>query len=53
MDLAALMAIYILSQFYRTFLAVLAPALTADLGVTAAELSHAAGSWPCAARGRS
>ncbi|WP_339946998.1 MFS transporter [uncultured Albimonas sp.] len=45
MDIVALMVIYILSQFYRTFLAVLAPALTADLGVTAAELSHAAGSW--------
>lgn len=45
MDIAALMVIYILSQFYRSFLAVLAPALTTELGVTAAELSHAAGAW--------
>jgi MFS family permease len=32
-----------LSQFYRSFLAVLTPALTADLGATKADLSLASG----------
>ncbi len=43
--LAALVAAYVLSQFYRAFLAVLAPMLIADLGVTAAQLSTASGLW--------
>ncbi|MFO6466172.1 MFS transporter [Jannaschia sp. KMU-145] len=36
---------YVLSQFYRAFLAVLAPDLTADLGIAAADLSRASGIW--------
>jgi len=36
---------YVLSQFYRAFLAVLTPALEADLGATSADLSHASGLW--------
>ncbi|MCK0168792.1 MFS transporter [Jannaschia sp. S6380] len=36
---------YVLSQFYRAFLAVLAPDLQAELGVTPAELSRASGIW--------
>ncbi|MDA8870382.1 MFS transporter [Rhizobiaceae bacterium] len=43
--LAALAASYIMSQFYRSFLAVLAPVLIADLGVTKAQLSTALGAW--------
>lgn len=43
--IAALAAAYILSQFYRSFLAVLTPALTAELGATKAELSAASGIW--------
>lgn len=43
--IAALALAYVLSQFYRSFLAVLSPALIADLGVTKAELSTAAGVW--------
>ncbi|MBV0913703.1 MFS transporter [Anianabacter salinae] len=43
--LIALVAAYVLSQFYRAFLAVLAPMLISDLGVTAAELSTASGLW--------
>lgn len=41
--LAALALAYVLSQFYRSFLAVLAPSLTADLGATKAQLSLASG----------
>lgn len=41
--LAALALAYVLSQFYRSFLAVLTPALTADLGATKADLSLASG----------
>ena len=44
-DVAALFAAYLVSQFYRSFLAVMAPALKADLGVDAAALSDAAGMW--------
>ena len=40
-----LVAAYVLSQFYRAFLAVLTPALEADLGATAADLSYASGLW--------
>jgi len=36
---------YVLSQFYRAFLAVLTPALESDLGATAADLSYASGLW--------
>lgn len=43
--IAALAVAYILSQFYRSFLAVLTPALTSELGATKAELSMASGGW--------
>lgn len=43
--IAALALAYVLSQFYRSFLAVLTPALTADLGATKADLSAASGAW--------
>lgn len=43
--LAVLLVGYVLSQFYRAFLAVLAPDLGADLGATAEELSRASGAW--------
>ena len=36
---------YILSQFYRSFLAVLVPVLQSDLGMTAGQLSAASGIW--------
>jgi sugar phosphate permease len=41
--IATLALAYILSQFYRSFLAVLTPALTAELGATKAQLSFASG----------
>lgn len=43
--IAALALAYVLSQFYRSFLAVLTPALAADLGATKADLSEASGAW--------
>jgi MFS family permease len=43
--IAALVLAYLLSQFYRAFLAVLSPVLTRDLGVTAADLASASGWW--------
>jgi MFS family permease len=43
--LAALAGAYVLSQFYRVFLAVLAPALTVELGVGPVELGRASGAW--------
>ena len=43
--IAALVCGYLLSQFYRAFLAVLAPVLTAELGATPAELASASGWW--------
>lgn len=43
--IAALVLAYVLSQFYRAFLAVMSPVLTADLGVTAADLASASGWW--------
>ena len=43
--LAALAAAYVLSQFYRSFLAVLTPQLTADLGADKGDLSLASGLW--------
>ena len=36
---------YLLSQFYRAFLAVLTPVLQADLGTTAEDLATASGMW--------
>ena len=43
--LVFLLAGFVLSQFYRAFLAVLAPMLTADLGVSAEALARASGLW--------
>lgn len=43
--LIALAAAYVLSQFYRSFLAVLTPALEADIGADKGDLSLAAGLW--------
>ena len=45
MDIPALMISYVLSLFYRNFLAVMSPYLVEDLGVTASELSSAVGAW--------
>ncbi|MCI2399435.1 MFS transporter [Aliiroseovarius subalbicans] len=36
---------YVLSQFYRAFLAVMTPVLSTDLGATAEHLSRASGLW--------
>jgi MFS family permease len=41
--ITALAVAYVLSQFYRSFLAVLTPALTAELGATKGDLSLASG----------
>lgn len=41
----ALALAYVLSQFYRSFLAVLTTILQNDLGVTAADLAYASGAW--------
>ncbi|RGP36270.1 MFS transporter [Pseudotabrizicola alkalilacus] len=43
--IAALLAAYVLSQFYRAFLAVLTPVLQTDLGATASDLAAASGLW--------
>lgn len=43
--IAVLILGYMLSQFYRAFLAVLAPALEADIGATPEDLSYASGLW--------
>lgn len=43
--MAALVLAYILSQFYRVFLAVLAPTLQAGIGVGPDALSRASGLW--------
>lgn len=43
--IAALLLAYVLSQFYRAFLAVLSPALGADLGAAPADLAFASGVW--------
>ncbi len=42
---AFLLLAYVLSQFYRAFLAVLAPALGRDLGASAEDLALASGVW--------
>lgn len=43
--IAALFLGYVLSQFYRAFLAVLTPVLQSELGVSAADLASASGWW--------
>ena len=43
--IALLLVGYVLSQFYRAFLAVLAPLLAADLGATTEGLARASGLW--------
>lgn len=43
--IAFLIVAYMLSQFYRAFLAVLAPALAADIGATTGDLARASGLW--------
>ena len=43
--IAALALAYVLSQFYRSFLAVLTPALSLELGASKADLSLASGAW--------
>ncbi len=43
--IAFLVAGYTLSQFYRAFLAVLTPALKADIGATAGDLAISLGLW--------
>jgi predicted MFS family arabinose efflux permease len=43
--LAALIFAYVLSQFYRAFLAVLAPVLEVDLAALPADLASASGWW--------
>ncbi|MDO8883108.1 MAG: MFS transporter [Pseudotabrizicola sp.] len=43
--IAALLGAYVLSQFYRAFLAVLTPVLATDLGATASDLAAASGLW--------
>ena len=43
--LAALTVAYMLSQFYRAFLAVLTPSLIVELGATKTDLSMASGAW--------
>ena len=43
--IACLLLAYVLSQFYRAFLAVLSPFLAADIGATAEDLAAASGLW--------
>ena len=43
--IAAMAIAYVLSQFFRSFMAVLTPALIADLGATKGDLSIASGAW--------
>lgn len=43
--IACLVGAYVLSQFYRAFLAVLTPDLGADLGATPGDLAWASGLW--------
>ena len=43
--MAALIVAYVLSQFYRVFLAVLSPTLAAELGVGASALGWASAAW--------
>lgn len=41
----SLIIAYVLSQFYRAFLAVMTPALKADLGASPEDLARASGAW--------
>jgi len=43
--IAALAFAYVMSQFYRSFMAVLTPTLSAELGMTNNQLSQALGAW--------
>jgi len=43
--IAALLCAYVLSQFYRAFLPVLAPVLAVDIGTTPDDLARASGLW--------
>lgn len=43
--IASLVLAYVLSQFYRAFLAVLTPVLTAEIGASAESLATASGLW--------
>ena len=43
--LLALLMAYVLSQFYRAFLPVLAPVLAIDIGATPGDLARASGIW--------
>jgi hypothetical protein len=43
--LVTLFAAYMLSQFYRSFLAIVAPNLTQELGLGPAELGALSGVW--------
>ena len=43
--IACLVFAYVLSQFYRAFLAVLSPLLTAEIGATPEDLAAASGLW--------
>lgn len=43
--IASLVAAYVLSQFYRAFLAVLAPLLQAEIGAAPDDLARASGLW--------
>ena len=45
--LIALALAYVFSQFYRSFLSVITPQLTADLAADKGDLSMAAGIWFC------
>ena len=42
---SALLLAYLLSQFFRSFLAVIAPELRADLGLDAADLGNVSAAW--------
>ncbi|MFZ8959511.1 MAG: MFS transporter, partial [Paracoccaceae bacterium] len=43
--IAFLVLAYVLSQFYRAFLAVMAPVLASDIGATPQSLATASGVW--------
>ncbi|MCK0125934.1 MFS transporter [Gelidibacter sp. F2691] len=43
--IVTLIIAYVLSQFYRAFLAVMTPALKLDLGATPEDLARASGAW--------
>lgn len=43
--IVSLVLAYVLSQFYRAFLAVMSPVLVTELGVSAGDLADASGAW--------